>query len=898
MTNVTPHDNRNATPSEPSTVVSSQAVIILVAGMVAAWLAAGSTGLLSHSLQHALTWFALAVAFVAAWPRENYLPGSWVVLAGSAAIGVVFTAISQPVVNVCAVVIVLAAIAQTSRGLTARVAIIASLAAGALGLFRLACDTIPSVWLAADALGRFVGRLAGWIAGSQLEVGSTFAGLDFLVLMAAVYVGWLFCTVPPRPPRAIWAAVAIVVGHFVYLAVLAHSEKLLAMLPDMVVAPETDINHIGIWTWGNGLRSLIPWNVPLLAVAIYSAIAAVMFREATWLPIIEPDLKALKKQKEKEEKEDVPGSVLVADMLYRFGPVLLAVTAVLLVAMALNKSDLKGKTIVAHEKGYLNWSKPEYDSQVEGYYGMLPTFVESLGGRFFTSKHLLDKDLEKADVLVLLHPDQPWLEDTLERIWRFVRRGGSLLLVADPVIREGRSRSSFNSVLQSEIQLTSMDVRYDTAVTRTGNWEQSYEVLAHPATMGIDDLRNRFGFELGSSIRTAWPARPVLVGRWGWSDPGSDATSTGVSHYNDGELLGDLVLAAEEPVENGRVFVLGGAAPLRNEMLTNAYPFVGRLLGYLANKPSSPQIWWRQLLGALSLVALGILLARRPAAWQMILTPTILAVTLICCSEASYWSGRVLPDGRDRTPASFNNIAYIDASHLEAYSSDFGSKQGIAGLVRTLMRQGYLPLLAPDLTSERLERAGLLISIAPAKPFSPREQDAVKQFVGNGGTFICMVGAEQARASVPMLADLGFVVPPSPVPPGDSSREPWPLGAQYTQIGQSKRQSRFYAAWPVECNDADAKEWSVWSDGKSKLPIIVSRSEQNGTAMVIGDTYFAVNENLDSSEETPADRIHFWHWLLSHTVRKQKAWNPPPADPKAADANTNDDESDDEGEPE
>ncbi len=173
------------------------------------------------------------------------------------------------------------------------------------------------------------------------------------------------------------------------------------------------------------------------------------------------------------------------------------------------------------------------------------------------------------------------------------------------------------------LQPTAMQVRYDTAVTRTGNWEQSYEVLAHPATAGIDDLRNRFGLELGSSIRTRWPARPVLVGRWGWSDPGSDAVGTGVSYYNAGELLGDLVLAAEQPLGQGRVFVLGDTSPLHNEMLANAYPFVGRLLGYLANRPSSPQALWRQLLGLAALLAMAALLALRPAAWQVMLTSTV-----------------------------------------------------------------------------------------------------------------------------------------------------------------------------------------------------------------------------------------------------------------------------------
>ena len=63
------------------------------------------------------------------------------------------------------------------------------------------------------------------------------------------------------------------------------------------------------------------------------------------------------------------------------------------------------------------------------------------------------------------------------------------------------------------------------------------------------------------------------------------------------------------------------------------------------------------------------------------------------------------------------------------------------------MRHGYLPLLAPDVTPERLERCGLFVSIGPAREFSSAERDAVKQFVHGGGTFLCMVGAKSHRRS-------------------------------------------------------------------------------------------------------------------------------------------------------
>ena len=872
MASVTLNDNQNTERSGHYAIIAPPAVVLLLAGMAAAWFAAGSTGLLAHPMRHALTWAGLAVAIVAGWSRNDRTFRTWAILVGGAILGLLLTASTLTTVNVLAVAVVLAAIAQINAGLTGRVALIAALAAGTLGLFRLACGCSASVWLAADAVGWVLGRTVGWLVGSPLEVGATFAGLDFLVLMTAVFVAWLVATAPPRGRRALWAAVAIVVGQFVFLAVLAYSEKLLAALPDVVLPPESENSYVGVSTWSNGLRTLIPWNAPLLAMLIYGTIAGVMFRWAPWLPVIEPDAKELKKRKEKEEKEDIPGSALMADMLFRFGPALLAVAATLLVASgSTGPSDLAGKTIVAYEKGYLNWLKPEYDSEVDGLHGMLPEFVESLGGRFVTSDDLSEQDLATADVLVLLHPDQPWSGETLERIWDYVRRGGSLLVAADPVVCEGDSRSSFNDVLQP----TAMRVRYDVAIPRTGNWEQSYEVLAHPGVIGLDDLRNPFGMELASSIRTYWPARPVLVGRWGWSDPGSDAAGTGLSDFNTGEVLGDLVLAAEQPVGRGRVFVLGGTSPLHNEMLARAYPFIGRLLSSLANKSSGPQAPWRQALGLLALVALAALLVIRPAAWQIMLTATVMSVSLICCSAAAYGTGRVLPDGRGRA---LNNVAYIDASHLEAYSDELWANQGIANLMQTLMRHGYLPLLASDLTAERLERAGLLILIAPAREFSPGERDAVKDFVRGGGTCICTVGAEEARASEPLLADFGLKVPFSPVSPDEDAYEPWPLGFFQQSFAKNSDDTwyvQFFAGWPIESIDPNPQEWIAWSDGKSDEPIVASRSEGRGTFMVVGDTHFTSNENFSIDQRA---LVSFWRWLLGRVVAGQKEWTPPPSD--------------------
>jgi hypothetical protein len=885
MTTAPSNDIQNDVEPKPSAVVPVHAIVVLAAGMAAAWFAAGSTGLMAHPLQRALTWLALAVALVAAWPRSGRSFGTWVVLTSGVVVGLFFTASAIPTLNVLAAAVALAAIAQVSRSLTARVALIAALSTAALGCFRLACTSIPAVCLVADGLGWSLGRVAGWIVGSRLEVGETFGGIDFLVLTFAIYTGWIICTVPPRRTRALWVAAAIVFGHFVYLVVLAYSEKLFALLPPVVLPTKSDINSVGIWTWTNGLRTLIPWNVPLVAMVIDIVIVATMVRDSSWLPVVEIDPAELKRQKAREEKEEVPGSVLATDMLFRFGPPLLAVGVALLAALAVNRSGLTDKKIVAYDQGYLNWLKPEYDSPIDGRFGMLPTFVESLGGQFRHSKDLADADLAKADVLLLIHPDQPWPKETLDRVWNYVRRGGSLLLAAEPAIREEKSSSSFNEVLAP----LAMEVRFDTAVPRAGNWEQSYDVMTHPATTGIDDLRNRFGIQLGSSIRTSWPARPALVGRWGWSDPGNDAVSTGGPSYTAGDQLGDLVLAAEQTVGQGRVFVLGDTSPLQNDGLPGAFPFTGRLLSYLANRPSSPQAAWRQWLTAATLLTMLGLMTVRPAAWQTMLTPAVLGVTLACCWAASDTMSRVLPDGR--SVKSGGNVAYIDASHLEAYQSDSqiergpreaqadrerGINHGIAEFERTLMRHGYLPLLAPDVTPERLDRCGLFVSIGPAREFSAADREAVKRFVHGGGTFLCLAGAQESRPIAPLLADFGFTVPCSPVSPGEESREPEPIGGgKFGRATNNSPQGPFYAAWPVEAAGEDKAGPATlvyWTRDKDQWNMVASRRVGSGSVVVIGDTHIGGNANASTNA---AASIRFWRWLFSHTIPGQKPWDPP-----------------------
>jgi hypothetical protein len=851
-------------PQDVETTPSLRAVTGAVAGLAATWSAAGSLGLMAHPLRHALTWVALAVVVLMAWPLKTHGAKSWLLLAAGAIAAAMMTMSSLVVYNVLAVALVLALVASMQTGLDRRIFLIVALSAGCLGLYRFAASTIPTVWLIADRLGSALGYVAGSIVGQPLQVGASFGGLDWLVAMSVVYVGWLMATASPRGSRALAGLAAILVGQMLYLTLLSYAAELRAALPPPPPPPESDLYIPPGWSWSRAVASLLPWNLPIVGAVIQGAIAALMLRWAPWLPI-------------GTTTEEPVGPAPKRPPVVQWAPWVLAAVIPLVTVASMGRGDLAGKNVLVYNKGNLNWVKPVFDQYGQhsaGAYGMLPTFVESLGGRLVRSDELTDAELAKADVLLLIHPMTPWPEALQKRVWDYVRRGGSLLVIAEPRVVDAGQTSAFDDLLAP----TSLRVRFDTAMAINYKWEHSCAALAHPATTGARGEPNRYGLLRGPSLDVAWPARPMLIGQWGWSDPGSDAVMTIGASYETGERLGDLVLAAEQPLGRGRVVVLADSYGLKNEGFSTAYEFTARLLGYLAWRSGSPQALWRQALGLTACLLLIVLVARRPQPMQLALVVVLLGFSLTVATKISSSASRVLPNGANGKGP--NHLAYIDASHVEAYNRIDWLPDDIMGLKLTLMRNGYLPLLLSDFSAEALDRAGVLIAIAPARAYSAAERQVVKDFVHRGGLFLCMAGAEHAGPIQPLLNEFGFHVPLCPRPVGDRS-EAKPMGrfrGMYL-TGQNDQDYHaellVYTGWPIQF---PRETTSLLVKGVDGVPVMACARFGKGKVLVIGDTCFAMNKNLEYVTGDPFegryDNAHFWRWLFTY-LNDQPQWVPP-----------------------
>lgn len=861
------------------------AVIACLAGMAGTWIAAGSTGLMAPTLRHVLGWLALGAIALAAWPRTRQSWSERLTLAVAVSTAIGLTVPSASLYNVLAVAFLLALFARASDRLDRTVLGITAFAVLAFAVWRLAYESIPTVWLTADAIGSALGRAAGAASGQPLWVGTTFAGLDFLVLMAGLAFAWLLWTAPPRAGRAVYAVLAILAGHFLYLLILVWSNRLANALPAAAPTPPGDFYVPPDWQWTSALRSFLPWNVPLVAAAIQLVVAAIMLRWAQWSAAADQAEQQVRKPSDSLPAIETPVRYVVLILAS-------AVAFPLLTTYCTGKVDLTGRKIVANEQGHLDWVKPVHDRYGQssvGMYGMLPELIASLGGTFARSSKMADADLAQADLLVVFHPLTAWPEEQTKRVWDFVRGGGSMLVVTGPRVRDDETPTCVNRLLEP----TGMEVRFDIAMSATSYWQYACQTLAHPTTTGLGDARCEFGLAMGPSIHVRWPARPILAGRWGWSDPGSDALTTGRYRYDTGERLGDLVLAAEQQVGRGRVIVLADHTSLSNEALPQSYRFAGRLLGYLAERAATPQVAWRQVLGFGACLGLLVL-----AGWQLDATllaaaTVAMALSLAYSRNASDAAWQVRPQSASAGAA---KIAYIDATHAEAFVDSRWQGDGIVGLSLMLMRNGYLPLMLPDFSRQRLEQAALLISIGPSRIFSASEQAIVRDLVERGGVFVCMAGADRAQAVNPLLASFELHIPVSPIPAGDKGAEPVPMSSvrgPYVPEAQSKAEVSFHAVWPVE-NSGDNVQFLLTGSGNK--PIIVARGIGRGKFVVIGDTAFALNKNLETTEGAhlawPAKNVDFWRWFLTH-LTGQTPWIPPDPKPeeKPAEDTTSTDDS-------
>ncbi len=730
---------------------SFPAGLAALATLLAAWCAAGSLGVLADPWRLGLSYLAWLVAATAVWPWDKAArPWYLLVVLGLAVLRTWGDA--PPVFDLLTVAAGTAFVALAVRGQPRAVLMTCAVAVLTLAVYRLLVTAVPAAWWCEESAAGWLSRVGGRMGGVPVQAGASFVGLDMLVLTAAWCAVWLGVTRGSGWGRAGAVAAALCGVHLLYLAVLGQAMDLAALLP---AAPEASFDHPyepPSWRWSRELGQSLPWNLPLLSALMHLSLVGSLIRFSRWPAEVEQD---------GDPEATGPAASHSRRSWRRWAgstPYVLSILLPVSATFCGMSVDLAGKRFLANRP--LGEDRPQYDHygrSAAGEFGMLPQLVASLGGQWRVATELSDAELAAADAVLLLRPEAPRDPATVTRLWDYVRRGGSLLVAAEPYAELGGLPSGSEAVLGP----TAIRLRRDVAVSEMGGWLAGCQWLPHPIRGGARTAGYSGFTDSGCSLRLGWPARPLALGRWGWSDPGSDALLSGVSRYEAGERLGDLVLAAEQRCGRGRIVVLGDAELLTNEGGVRGYERTARLLAYLAQRRGSPQSAWRQVLTVCLAAGLLAALIRRPAGTKLLLAAALWGVAQFGCTWLDACVGRVVPDGRLvrlEGPASSSRLAYIEASHLPPSLRTDWAFDGVNGLALTWMRSGYLTLAMPELSRPRLERAAVLISVAPARAYPSAARRWIREFVEAGGTFFCLVGGEEAAASRRLLNDFGLDV--------------------------------------------------------------------------------------------------------------------------------------------
>ncbi len=513
------------------------------------------------------------------------------------------------------------------------------------------------------------------------------------------------------------------------------------------------------------------------------------------------------------------------------------------------KGNRRNGEIVFCNKG-ADFSVPYYGKRYGqhsvGMFGMLPHYLNMRGYKTrILKKPLSRKILKNASMLVVFNPNRFFSGPERLLIYEFVEKGGALLVAGDHTDVSGVMKP-----INDLIAPFSMKLKFDTALPVTSGWVHSLEKRPHPITRGMKE-DHEAGIWVGASLKISPPARPVIIGKYGWADIGNymNIKRAYLGDYRRGsdEQFGDIVLVAESVYGKGRVMVFGDTSTFQSGIISNIYFFVDRIFNHMSSR-GEPRRPMKQLFPVLFLVAAAcFLLVRTPS-------PVVVFASIIAVHTAIFFSSfsLSLETARlDPVKASAYKPAYIDISHMERFSVFASADNSAWGICVNLMRNRYIPLLMKEFSKDTLLKSDLLIVIAPTVGFTKKETEVLKEFMEKGGTVIWSVGWEELAASESFLSEFGFSI------------DAVPLAS--AKIDLAKGRVKFVEAWPVM---SELKSGHVILE-KWDYPVMVRQPVGLGGLVVIGDSWFLLSMNIESYKNYDINNIRFFKYIIDRLVKQK-----------------------------
>lgn len=653
-----------------------------------------------------------------------------------------------------------------------------------------------------EALARLGSRACAATLGRPVDLGPVFGGGRALIASLLLLVVWM------KPGlRLIAASFAFAMGGLASGVCVAWVAD---RLPEFGSRAELVPSH-------SVLAAQLPW-IPLAVALLVCALAARLLRPA--------------------ESGRSP---------VRFAGALAIATAALVAASGPLDRPRTARRMLIYRPGLSNYQLPQRDLKMVGTYssgmmGSLPRFGRALG----IATDLLDRiEVERLgdyDVLMFVNQRAALPVGVPAAITQWVRGGGHLIVVGDHTAYERDGEHGAFRIFPDE-PLEATGIRFPNNSGDHLSFAFRDATVTCALGRSLACVRgNPYSPIIGTGLQVSWPARPVVVGRYGYNDSGVFEIAgpkpkfLGDLQWNTGERLGGVVLMAEQQLGAGRVTVAGDTTGFHNVSRTFVWPHIADLV--CARPREGAAFHWVAVLGLTGLGLLGLLRGTLLAPPGPPLVVMLLAAAAVVPA----------PTAAERLPNADQPLLLLDTAVKPEGKLGEWAPEGHMTLLSTALRLGHLPLFSSSAEHGIPPGTRTLVLSRPQIDPGPTWRGAVLDWVRGGGRLVVAASYEAQPLLGGLFRDLGCAI------------EPIVHGPQQTRVGTRDGEFlvRLRESWNLRLLEGTWQQL-VYS---AKSVSLAQRPFGRGTVVVITDRTFLQNFNQEGDGGNFPDNIRFTMWLL------------------------------------
>ncbi len=497
-------------------------------------------------------------------------------------------------------------------------------------------------------------------------------------------------------------------------------------------------------------------------------------------------------------------------------------------------SPARPPSIKVVNRGGLDWRRPTFEDPTPGMFGSLPVFCRANGYAIdvIDSDSIERGDLESTGILVLINCPKIWTSSEQETIHDYLSNGGSLLVLGDHTDVFGL-QSGFNSLLSRY----GIEFEFDSAYPVIGGFRGCFSV-SEQFPFSRMELHHP-GIAIGASLKLSRGARPLIVGKYSFSDIGMRenvmGSFLGNYHFDIGESYGDQVLVATCEVGRGRIVAYGDTSTFQGSTSHSYGDHVLPLLNWIRTNPAAHfQYPVRAVIVGLCVLILTVVLLPSKNAWM---NPVIVGVFLSMLLLVQYVVSFRFSQVVDRS----NEHAVIAESHFNATGHYSLGVNSIGSLYVAFQRSGLDALSMEHWSFSEFQDARALVFIAPRRKISASEVNDILTYEANGGVTILACGGPDCVPSERLLHAHNVAI---------LNR---PMANVSNPARIEKHVPTFVEPYPIVQLNAASRTDKNLQELREVVAIANERCVAfipygKGGLLLIGDTRFFSSRNIDSDQ--------------------------------------------------